>query len=248
MNFTDFKLKNIALALNFQTTTKHWIAKNRSHHIIGIALSGNEFHDLGYQHFNIEENCIFFLNKKDDFTVFAHEMGACYSIHFTTYEDIDTDSFCIKINAPSPIVQLFVKQLTLLPNTHSASSNFYRLCALFEDIRQKKYAPRDQRIFLAKEYLDLHFCEQQCLSKVYETCNLSRRRFDELFKRYFFVTPNKYILSKKIEHAKILLILPNVSIQEVADLCGFSDIYYFSKVFKNETNYTPRAFRKAQTE
>lgn len=35
-----------------------------------------------------------------------------------------------------------------------------------------------------------------------------------------------------------------LSVSQIADLCGFRDIYYFSKVFKNETGLTPLQWRK----
>ena len=74
---------------------------------------------------------------------------------------------------------------------------------------------------------------------------LSRRQFDELFKKRFHKTPARYIMLEKIEYAKQLLQMPHLSIMEVAERCGFSDVYYFSKVFKKETGTTPTSFRKA---
>ena len=68
--------------------------------------------------------------------------------------------------------------------------------------------------------------------------------FAELFKLHFHQTPSRYITLQKLEYAKQLLATPHLSVMEISELCGFSDVYYFSKVFKAQTNQTPSAYRK----
>ena len=125
-----------------------------------------------------------------------------------------------------------------------ALSYFYRLCAIFEEHRQKEYSPRDPRMIAAKEYIDLHFEQKDCLDRSSDESKISRRRFNELFKKQFGTTPNKYLTTKRIENAIILLTEHKISISEISDMCGFGDVYYFSKVFKAETGYTPGKYKK----
>ena len=248
MEFSDLKLKEICLVLRNQSRERAWVAKNRRNHIIGVALSGSEFHDLGYQHFTIEENCVFFLNQRDDFAVRADDPGACYSIHFTTYEEIETDSFCIRQGSVAPLLPLFEKQRKLaFESDLEAASNFYHICAALEGIYRRQYAPADKRMAAACAYIDMHFPEEDCLAQAYARCPLTRRRFDELFRRRFSATPARYIVAKKIGYAKNLLAEPKFSVREVAELCGFHDIYHFCKVFKKETSQTPGGFRRSVT-
>ncbi len=245
MNFHNLKMKNIELSLRFTPTLKSWVAKGRADHIIGIALEGSAFHDFGYQKFDIEKDCIFFLNQRDDFSCSVKEISPCFSIHFTTYEEIETDSFCIKVKNSTPVIKLFEKQIKIpIANTHSAQSNFYRICELFTSIYRNNHSKEDSRIDVARAFIDSYFTSHDCLSQMYAGCELSRRRLDELFKESELVTPARYITEKRIEHAKKLLLLPNMSIQEISEMCGFSDVYYFSKVFKAETGETPGGFRK----
>ena len=94
-------------------------------------------------------------------------------------------------------------------------------------------------MLVAKEYLDLHFKESGCLKTAIDKSGLSARRFGELFRNTYDTTPNKYITSRKIEYAKSLLSAGCHSVTEISALCNFSDVYYFAKVFKNETGITP---------
>ena len=252
MDFQNLKIRNIELAIRYQTDTKYWSAKNNTHHVIGISLSGKEHHNLGYQSFLVDDNCIFFFNQRDDYSVYAEEKGACYVIHFTTYEPIDSDSFAIKIQNSDQLIHLFTKMIkykSISGETElEAVSDFYKICSIFDHIRLKKYVPKDARIQQAKEYIDHHFNESECLKEIYDACELSRRRFDDLFKAEYLVTPNAYITSQKVKFAKKLLILHEISVKEISELCGYNDVCYFCKVFKKETDMTPSEFRKNRFE
>ena len=61
-------------------------------------------------------------------------------------------------------------------------------------------------------------------------------------------TPIDFLLEKKIEYAKILLTSYGMDgsmyIKEIAFMAGFSDPYYFSKVFKKLTGVSPRQYRE----
>ena len=59
------------------------------------------------------------------------------------------------------------------------------------------------------------------------------------------LTPMKYLMLKRIEFAKIILLEQlNISIADVAYLCGFSTSQYFATMFKKQEKCTPVAFRK----
>ena len=83
--------------------------------------------------------------------------------------------------------------------------------------------------------------EQLCESLAVSKSQLSRE-----FKKYFSVTPYQYLLNKKINVAKQLLMLTNMKIQEISDALCFSDEYNFSNVFKSKVGQSPYVFRKAR--
>ena len=68
------------------------------------------------------------------------------------------------------------------------------------------------------------------------------------FKEEIGMTPLEYLTQIRIEQAKSYLINSNIySISEIADMCGFSDQYYFSRVFKKTVGVSPRDYRKKTT-
>lgn len=64
-----------------------------------------------------------------------------------------------------------------------------------------------------------------------------------LIKRYTGKPLHKYILNVKIAHAIDLLDEGRLSIGEIADRCGFCDIYYFSRLFKQYMGISPLEYR-----
>lgn len=56
--------------------------------------------------------------------------------------------------------------------------------------------------------------------------------------------PIKYLIYKRMEHAKQLLISDNgMSINEIAEECGYSDTAYFCRVFKKTVDITPLQYK-----
>ncbi len=72
---------------------------------------------------------------------------------------------------------------------------------------------------------------------------LSLSSFKRKFSSIYRTSPNKYIISKRLEKAQSLLNTSKLSISEIAYDSGFSDVGYFSKTFKKYFNRTPSEIR-----
>ncbi len=248
MTFNNMRVKEILSIVRFNPSIKSWSAKNRNSHIIGIQLKGSAIHKFSDKSFTISQNCAYFLNQSEDYNVEVSEATDAYSIHFTTYEPIETESFCKKAVNAEEIVKLISKiEATRLQNANgelSTLSDFYALCNALMNLLSAPYTRKDVRLLSSKEYVDLHFREKDCLSKAAELTNVSRRRFNDLFKSQFHITPNEYVISKKIDRAKELMELGYLSLSAISEMTGFSDVYYFAKLFKQKTGVTPGEYKK----
>jgi AraC-like DNA-binding protein len=74
--------------------------------------------------------------------------------------------------------------------------------------------------------------------------NYSTSRFASLYKEYFGTTPKADIMNTRLEYAKRLLSLGELSIGNISEKCGFYSIYYFSKIFKKQMGLTPKQYSK----
>ncbi len=96
----------------------------------------------------------------------------------------------------------------------------------------------------AKQELDSAVYRKMNVEKLCESLSVSKSQLTREFKKYFKVTPYQYLLNKKINVAKQLLLLTNMKVQEISDALRFSDEYNFSNVFKSKVGQSPFTFRK----
>lgn len=76
-----------------------------------------------------------------------------------------------------------------------------------------------------------------------EIYGCSAEHFRHKFRKEFDISPKKYILTVRLNLAKKLLLNSNLSIADIAQQTGFSDINYFSRYFKRNTGYTPTQYK-----
>ncbi len=92
-------------------------------------------------------------------------------------------------------------------------------------------------------YLENDAKQELSIKEIAEMCNVSENYFRTLFRQYAGMSPTKYRTSRQIETAKKLLDT-GYNVSETAEQLGFSDVAYFSRVFKNETSLTPSNYIK----
>lgn len=92
-------------------------------------------------------------------------------------------------------------------------------------------------------YIDEYFAKPLNLETVSGEFLISSGHLSRLFKTKINVTFVNYLNSVRITKVKHLLLTTNLRINEVANLCGYFDINYFTKVFKKSTGMTPSFFK-----
>lgn len=78
---------------------------------------------------------------------------------------------------------------------------------------------------------------------VAEYLGIGYENFRKMFRREFHMPPHTYLIQKRLNAAKELLLDDTLSIQEIASRTGYPDSFSFSKQFKKYTALTPREFR-----
>ncbi|MNI67614.1 HTH-type transcriptional regulator YesS [compost metagenome] len=73
---------------------------------------------------------------------------------------------------------------------------------------------------------------------------LSREYVSRRFKQVFHENQSEYLERVRIENAKILLTNQQYKIAFIAEMVGYPDSRYFSKIFSKLTGMTPREWRK----
>lgn len=93
-------------------------------------------------------------------------------------------------------------------------------------------------------YLNHHFAEDISVNSIAAALFLNRDYISHVFKDETGYSVMAYVISLRINRAKLLLAETDRSITDIAMECGYTDFTYFSKQFKKHTNMSPSKFRK----
>lgn len=107
---------------------------------------------------------------------------------------------------------------------------------------------KDKLIATIQDYIDENLKGKLQLNEIADAFGLSPAYLSVLFKKNTDIGFSEYVYTRKIEHAKKMLLSDDMKVYEVADALGFESAYYFSKVFKKVTGVSPREFIQAKTE
>ncbi|RXZ79681.1 AraC family transcriptional regulator [Paenibacillaceae bacterium] len=81
------------------------------------------------------------------------------------------------------------------------------------------------------------------LAKLARQAGMSRSFFCSRFAEVVGLPPIAYVNDVRIYHAKGLLLQTGLSVNEIADTCGFATVTYFFRVFKRLVGLTPLQYR-----
>ncbi len=136
---------------------------------------------------------------------------------------------------------------------------FNNLRELFEFIKEvyrsiiATHHPEDKDykrklIYEVKQYIDANYNKSFTLESIAAMQHINFCYLSMLFKEILNVNFQNYLMSVRIDHAKALLNLNKYTIKQVANMTGFADEHYFSKVFKKVEGLPPKEFLKKMEE
>ena len=93
-------------------------------------------------------------------------------------------------------------------------------------------------------YISDHYSENITITEMAEMVGLHPVYFGKLFKQNTGLTFKEYVNRIRINNAEMMLSSGDFTVTETAERCGFSDIFYFSNLFKSLKGYPPSAVKR----
>jgi AraC-like DNA-binding protein len=97
-----------------------------------------------------------------------------------------------------------------------------------------------------QEYIEQNIGRQITVEEMARVAAMSTHHFNRSFKVSMGVSPARYLWTRRVEKAKRLLSNTHTPIAAVAMACGFRSQSHFTTSFKQVTQVTPAAWRKAK--
>lgn len=173
------------------------------------------------------------------------------------------------INAPGPYREMLHRHFSLLISDHSTiqqqalqlveqqtkpdSMSKLHIQVMFLNLirsillaaREDRYESQRDSITAALEYIHQHYAEELFISELAREFGMERRRFSKLFEQLTGLAPIQYLTEYRIRKAKELLRTSSYPMAKIAEQVGYSDSFYFSRVFKKYVGMSPSTYRRA---
>ena len=175
--------------------------------------------------------------------------GECIDVFFDTDAPISEHAFVVDVRDNESLPSLFKK---LFATWVGRSESYYfdslsLLYRIFAEMKKSSVSPYSHSLKIAPAIDIIHrdfLTRDLSVLELAEACGMGESYFMRLFKEKYGVSAKKYIIGMKINHSQDLLRLGIYSISEIAELCNFSDVYYFSRMFKSYMGIAPTEYIK----
>lgn len=97
----------------------------------------------------------------------------------------------------------------------------------------------------AVKHINENFCDHITLAQTAQLLHISPQYLSCIFKKTLGVTFVAYVSQLRLHYSVQLLSQKNISITEIAFLCGFGNVSHFLRQFKKEFGISPGSYRKA---
>lgn len=141
-------------------------------------------------------------------------------------------------NVPEEILELKFREL-LLHVLHNPAN---------EELHNYFLNIKGQEATSIQEIMEINFPYNLSIEAYAKMTNRSVSSFKRDFQSIYKTTPGRWLIEKKLTHAKKLLVQSEDSIANVAFESGFENTAHFSRLFKQKTGSTPMEFRKKALE
>lgn len=218
--------------------------KNRYCYGLSFCLKGQ----ITYTHNGIEyvsdpEHAIL-LPQGETYTLYGNKEGSFPVIDFFCNDFVANTFKVYSIKDLEPYIKDFekIKGLFLFDrNKPLIYSIFYGML----DRIMREQQPKSDILHPAIKFLEKNISNPELNNSLLaRKANISEIYFRKLFLEKTGVTPKQYILDIRMQKAKQLLTESEFSVSAIAEECGFTSVYSFSRAFKERTNQSPTEFAK----
>lgn len=164
----------------------------------------------------------------DDKRVFYCGSGLNYQNLFRTM--INELQMC-KVNY-AEMLEMYLRQIFIMLQRYFLNSLKTDNAHVVEEINK------------ATLYFNEHYSEDISIDEYAQNNHVSVSWFIRNFKQCTGSTPMQYILSKRIYNAEILLHDSTYNVTEIAEIVGYDNPLYFSRIFKKVKGISPSEYRK----
>lgn len=227
-------------------------SRPRRAHALVYFIEGESEYVYGDKVFSAKAGTVMYLPHNVPYTIRRFTACQCIYVDFLCAVPSNTEPFVKNYPNSSQFGDCFFNMLAFFKQKRigyeaEVMSLLYKTVALIQSADRAAYFPsaQYQKIAPAIEYIKKNYSSGEIrMTYLAELSGVSTRYFNKLFSVFFGVSPKEYIIQMQLDTARNLLATSDSQIGHIAAVCGFGDVYYFSKIFRKTVGMTPSEYRK----
>lgn len=252
--FSDMIITNIRAVNCIHRSTGGYIKRrNREACAFAFKFSGRTVYRQHGKEFISDSTHAIFLPQGADYDYSCQEIGECIMVEFDT------------LVQPSPALQVFSvlppkdlraqllqmeQMITFRKSGYQAfcMATVYQLIYELTSRKSQNYSLRKKESILlpALDYLENHYHDPELNNHQLAACTgMSEVYFRKLFTASFSVSPMKYVRMLRMQKAREMLKSDYGTIEDVALSVGYTNIYRFSKAFRENEGVSPSEYARS---
>lgn len=216
--------------------------------------SGSGHLEINGKSFHVKQDSIYFLTPGSSHTYWPDRDEPWYKLFFVVGGELMrsllsayklNEVYCIR-NCPG--LKKYFEEMASV-NFNSVTSNQQAALIFHQFAQEAAQLVYGMKSLLPPEIEKLKLALDDAVENSFRLeefaagLKISEAHLIRMFHTHFKVTPYEYLMSRKMERARRLLLYSTLSIKEISALLAFSDQYYFSNYFKRKNGISPRLFR-----
>lgn len=173
--------------------------------------------------------------------------------HLLTPQVVEISSY------PQDLLEDYIKtartempEYAVYPNQISSEFKLFSICyqllSLFFEVGQWALPEHNleviDRIEKAVNFIEKNLQNNHSITEIAKHASMSRERFTHEFKKIIGITPARYKMERRLENIQLMLLHNDLTIEELANLYGFSSAFHLSRVFKQHFGIAPKYFKQ----
>ena len=219
-----------------------------------LVTSGSGVLKLNSKEFDLKKGCLFF-----SFPQYFHEIEASDDFIYLYIsfmgESVQGIFSELNISAENPVFENFDHLIDFwmgsIAKLTQSNSNLltegvllYTLSFISEEANYIDLKKKNENKFdLIVYYIDSHYTDAELsLKKLSNIFGYTPKYLSSVFKKIMGIGFTQYVNNLRVQYACSLIEKNVSSVLEIATSCGYADQFYFSKVFKSKTGFSPQVY------
>lgn len=245
ISFNSLRVTNIVrLQTVVQSTTHESTMQNRTYYGLSFCQEGRITYTMdGKEYVSAPGYAI------------LHPKGASYTLRIDRPGQFPLINFdCIGLDAtefaviPLHNADSFLRQYSQMQQQALFYGDDLKLLSMFYDLLSqlsREMSVKEAPLHEVLSYMEAHLSDPTLSNtQLARQAGFSEVYFRRLFTKAYNLSPRQYLLNMRLKKAKQLLTDSNYSVTAISELCGFSNVYHFSRCFTDRVGLPPSDYAR----